>query len=97
MESSLNWFDRIDMLPLASDLARRLLWHSEAYSPHPPKAAGMMPVAYSSHGPPPTPMQRRRPSLRSNTRHQALGVILGKAKYGLPLVYKSAAFSLFIL
>jgi hypothetical protein len=51
-----------------------------AYSPHRPKVAGMRPVGYSLHGPPPSPMPRRRSNPGSDARRRSPDVILGFAE-----------------
>jgi hypothetical protein len=63
-----------------------------------PNAAGMRPVAYSPHGPPPAPMPRSRASPGSDARHRSPDVILGFAEYALFFpIYICLSFSLFAL
>ena len=83
---------------LARDLARWLVWRSEAYSPKRPMAAGMRPVACGPHGPPPAPMLKSRSSTGSDARHQSPDVILGFTEYALFFpIYICLSFSLSLL
>jgi len=80
---------------LARDLARWLVWHSGAYNPHWPMAAGMTPVACGPLGPPPAPMPRTKSSPGSDARHRPPNVILSFTEYALSFpIYLCLPFSL---